>query len=506
MPDLSHPLIEAMQTYAPQDGATDWSNDIAKASEEADSAATQQNTYAELYWRMRLATLRIASHDVSTAIQDFHRVMELARDLQIPGQEQVLDSLQVMLLTMVGMLESFTEPEAATAHLERAREQAREQGDEDMSGVAQACLGRAYAKLGQTGAAYSLLDEIISSHPPGQQAHVTALLAKAETLKEQDDQRGAIACLEQVLATSPGDEVRQHIHHDIGRALIRLGEGAAARPHLEAAVSLARRLDLPRDQVAALYDLSRASRVIMDLPAVEEALLQALVLLREMEPTLLRAQVLGDLGGVQDELGRPAEALASLEEARAWISAHMDDPKVRKHAAVVSGRLGIVYLRLQRVDEAEAMLDEAMDIYQGQPGLPEEALIIMMGQGLVQEFKGFPDQALSTYEHGLKAATEIDFPVGEAMMLGRLASCAHDLGYLQQAHAYGERWLANARARGDRDTEAEALLCLGNVHATGGNRPRGIALVQAAKVIWGEMGSSDVERAQELLSAWRAIS
>jgi tetratricopeptide (TPR) repeat protein len=501
MPDLS-PLSSAQA----QDAATDWTADIAKASAEADSAAAQQNTYAELFWRMRLATLRIAAQDVSTAIQDFRRVMELARDLQIPGQEEVLDSLQVMLLTMMGMLESFTEPQAATEHLERARVQAQQQGDQDMSGVAQACLGRAYAKLGQTDDALALFDEIISSHPPGQQAHVTALLAKAETLQEQGDARGAIACLEQVLAESPGDEVRQRIHRDIGRALIRLEDAAEARVHLEEAVSLARRLDLPREQVAALYDLSRASRLLMDLPAVEEALQQALVLLREQDAGLLRAQVLGDLGGVLDEQGRTAEALALLEEGWAWISAQNEDLKAQQHAAGVASRLGIVYLRLQRLDEAQAMLDEAMRSYQRHPDEPGVGVLILLGQGLVTEFRGFSDQALALYQQGLKMATEVNFAIGEGLMLGRLASCSLDLGYLQQALAYGERLLENARARGDRDTEAEALLCLGNVHATAGNRPRGIALVQAAKVIWGEMGSSDVERAQDLLHNWLAIS
>jgi tetratricopeptide (TPR) repeat protein len=205
----------------------------------------------------------------------------------------------------------------------------------DFAMAAQTRAARIKAKREGLAAGLKHLEEFTSTRP---EFRVDGLAARASILSEHGDADGAIALLEQGLEQYPDSSELRFAY------VFQLED----TDRVNQAIEILRKLvaDRPGDPAAqnalgyTLVDRTRHHREGLEL--IEQALAQ----------TPDSGAVLDSMGWALHRLGRHEEALQYLEHAKRRIS----DPEVDLH-------LGEVLLALERVEDARAVLAEAVERY-----------------------------------------------------------------------------------------------------------------------------------------------
>jgi class 3 adenylate cyclase/tetratricopeptide (TPR) repeat protein len=152
--------------------------------------------------------------------------------------------------------------EEAEPLLRRALQVWRGTADEHGVAFVSTLLGRLYVRAGRTDDGVELLRDALARfralHVEVDAAFVEALLAEAALWAERPDE--ALAGVSDLRGRLPDDaRLDPLLHHVAGVALARLGELAAAREELEAAVATARSFELPFELTLALDALDELS-------------------------------------------------------------------------------------------------------------------------------------------------------------------------------------------------------------------------------------------------------
>jgi tetratricopeptide (TPR) repeat protein len=186
-------------------------------------------------------------------------------------------------------------------------------------------LGRLREAIGETRAAAELFARLARLTKAGTRAadafrRAARLYAAGDAVEEEDDQLAA-RCLEEVLALEPEAEADFQALEGILRARADTERLAQVMRRRAATGTVAQR----RDRLLALAALLRERDANDAAAALAEAV--------ELDPTSVQA--LARLAEVQAELGRPAEAVASLQR----VIASSPDPRVVSSAWVRIGDL-----------------------------------------------------------------------------------------------------------------------------------------------------------------------
>lgn len=245
-------------------------------------------------------------------------------------------------------------------------------------------------------------------------------------------------------ALASGDSVGvAHLETWLGLTAMRSGDFEAARSHGEAALELKLALHEPPD-LARSYN--------------------ALGLLAEAEVRLV-------------------DALRLYERARETALAAGD----RRAAAAATGNSGLIHAYLGDLDRATALLGEMREAAAalGETRLEGNALTNL---AMVAIWAGDPRSALEPLAAARALYEEVDYPLGEQIALGQLATALDAMGRYQEALAAMDRALALSRQHALRGQEAENLGILGGLFAGLGDTRRALRHLEDAAELAREDG------------------
>ncbi len=272
------------------------------------------------------------------------------------------------------------------------------------------------------------------------------------------------AAIERVQTSLDDDPtLRIDLLDDFGEIRSNQGRFAEARALLEPALAQAEhRYGADHPVVAeTLQNLAVIKHYEGDSAAAASLVERALAIMRihkDSNPLLL-ATVLGASSGLKGMQGQTQEALAGFREALVLQRAHGAD--ATQLASTLHG-IGTMLLELKRFDEAEAPLRESLALSAG-ASHPDGAaqLVTLSSLAMVLDQQGRRAEVTATLERAVHIA-RASFPDAHAWTAGALA----DLGW---------------------------------DHVANGDVETGIAALEAARLMYAELGSA------EIVDAWRYL-
>lgn len=260
-------------------------------------------------------------------------------------------------------------------------------------------------------------------------AKAVMITAPDEALKLANDAEKHAAAISDPRARAMGIATALWLQ---GEALIRSGDAAAAAPRI-----------------------SRALRLISSYP----------------EPSKLRGDLLLARAGVQQARLRPAEALASLQEAFNIFGSVGE----KRSQSIVLQTIAMLYMDAHDLASADKYLRQATEVYAGDPRL---LLFLYNNRGnvLLQMHRG--ETALAQYRKALPIARSLGSPVLEARMLGNIARSLAAAKKLDEADAAIREARAILRSAGDRAAEAQLLVIAADTAYRRGDLTRARSLIE----------------------------
>lgn len=267
-----------------------------------------------------------------TALQNYHKSLDLARSLREPDNEATA-------LNNIGdTYYSLGDWEAALRYFEQALKIARSLKNRQREARSLSNLGTAYLHLDRYEEADLLLDQSrqISRELQDREAETAALIHKAESLLKRNRPAEALEIAHQALSLSSGIWTAEaDARQSVAIASREMGDLRVARQELERAVNLARsRGDVYREAYCMLSQarterkggdlqaaLSKVQAAIEKIESLRSRVvnpeLKALFLASRQDYYEFQIDTLMALHAVQPEAGFAAEALAVNEQARA---------------------------------------------------------------------------------------------------------------------------------------------------------------------------------------------
>ena len=334
--------------------------------------------------------------------------------------------------------------------------------------VAQARHGAWYAALGPAHAAHgdsADLDNLVvacqraAARGDGPVA-VGALEGAWAALSLHGPFKPGVGLAQQVVAMtglSPAQAARVHLV--LNRTCDATGRLAEARMHAEHALALAEPLQDRRCLAEARIQLALLLARDGNGEAARAMLTEALRLAREIADPQLAHSALNNLGNVDYELGRVAEAVSHYEAALDIATAH-DHPIAR---GSVLGNLGIVYMALDRVNEAQQSFEEALAVARGLGDRKREGNTLC-NLGLLHHMQGNAIAGAEVSDSALLIAREIGFVRLECTVLCNLGIFHTALDQVALAAQYLVTALGLSRRLLDQRLEGLVLGYLGALH------------------------------------------
>ena len=199
---------------------------------------------------------------------------------------------------------------------------------------------------------------------------------------------------------------------------------------------------------------------------------------RTAEATALR-----QIGEVDNELGRPGQAIDHHRQALALSRAAGD----RSGEAQTLGCLGLAETGLGRYEQAARHQQEAVAIYRAIGDRFGEARALG-NLGLVRQRQGHYQEAAGYQEQTADLCREAGDRQGEAFALARLGVIDLRLGRHQPAAGYLRQALALFDELSDKISACEVLVKLGDVHAALGRNEHAAGNFEQAVAISREIG------------------
>jgi tetratricopeptide (TPR) repeat protein len=330
---------------------------------------------------------------------------------------------------------------------------------------------------------------------------------------------------------------------EAARHLIALGEQhegdgrlRSARQCYRTALNLSLPLADKEAQILALRRIARVSVAVGEFQEAEKHYERSAELAHDSQALADEVVALTGIGNVLFWQGRMAEAeeryLKALELAET-----AGDAELKVERGHLFNNLGNLATRTQRLDEAEAWLGKALELWESLPEPMVDLVICWVNRAHLREIEGRWAEAREAYERALKLPAVPGVRTGVAIDLAEW--CLHE-GHLTQAEALGreaeEQAIASgspytlgrmyqgrgniARARGDEDgfifyekaleiarekgypfLEGETCLDYALMRAQSGGVEEAQAYLERAIDIFGRLGTlRELERAERALA------
>ncbi|MEO1272777.1 MAG: tetratricopeptide repeat protein, partial [Myxococcota bacterium] len=303
----------------------------------------------------------------------------------------------------------------------------------------------------------------------------------------------------EVVYVKMADHRRQVLHRRVAEALSaepeRVEQRAALAEHWE-------RGGVPH-QAQEIYFEAARDAITRLAYAEAEALLHKGLRLATDPPTReiirARSRLAGEVLALQ---GRNADAIAEYHQALSDARGIQD----RASEALILQRLSRVLRQLGRIDEAETVCRQGLELHRelGSFGLEGEGLGHLAD---IQWLKGDMEEAQRLYEQALTIHRQVGNRLYEGQTLGDLARFHRQQGRLDTAQTLYETALELVRSLGQRRSEGQLLGHLGELAGFRQELDGAVALAEQALVLHRQVGDRRLE-ALELaqLGSVRAMS
>ncbi|MEM7584351.1 MAG: CHAT domain-containing tetratricopeptide repeat protein [Acidobacteriota bacterium] len=306
----------------------------------------------------------------------------------------------------------------------------------------------------------------------------------------QDHYRRALELSQQLEAR----EYVANLQNDLGTLYRWLGEWQRSRYHLEQARELWTELDHPGFLAVTLNQLAQLHLDQDQLPAALETFRRALALRRESGSQRGEASTLWRIGRIEQQMGRPEEALASCRQAKRILS----DLQRPRDLANVERCLGSVYAELAQRSLARAAWQRARELYRsvgdafGEAEAEGEIARAQLTWGELTAAQQAVERALAIAESVRGRPRENDLRMAYFATVQPLfdlgVEITTELGRADLAFGLNER----ARGRSLFDVSNRAR---GTLDPALAERERQVVQsIAVAKARWDRLGSMDVER------------
>ncbi len=236
----------------------------------------------------------------------------------------------------------------------------------------------------------------------------------------------------------------------------------------------------PRDLACALRELGIVHRWLGDADAAEEALREAVVISGEQGDFVGQAEALLEAGQLYEALGQTGPAYEAYQRAAA-AGHRYDELALRRRA--LNGLAGLA-LSNSLVEEALALLDEALETFGGEP--PDGQTLAALGAAYLQA--GDADQAIVCQQQALDRFREAGDLPGQARAHMRLGMAHNQAGRPDDAFYHLQEGFSLMRALGDVLGLARLLTNLGVVHAEDAHQDVALRVWREALALQEQLG------------------
>lgn len=331
----------------------------------------------------------------------------------------------------------------------------QELGDEVIESTASQNLGAVALELGNLeGAREFFLRALEVKQATGDHyASVQLLVNLANLVQEESDFRNASEFLQQardVLRAFPDDRLRASVHMSAGNLAVKQGSYVEAEEEFRKALAYARRTGQVTREIELLQNLGNVS---LDQGLIGKSL-------RWYRRALRLAESSGDrsksivvhrlLGIALHRAGRNRDALSHFEEARA-IAYQVGDTEQRAKA---TADLGALLVLLDRVEEGETFLEEALDDFR-ESGDGHWQGLVLRNLVVARTAKGDAQAVADTVEEALKVLSPHAHDTRRDLLLKVAEMVASDPRGGDRASEYFERALAEGREQHSQHTVAQ---------------------------------------------------
>jgi tetratricopeptide (TPR) repeat protein len=202
------------------------------------------------------------------------------------------------------------------------------------------------------------------------------------------------------------------------------------------------------------------------------------------------ATVLSDLGNVQFAQGNFDEAFDYFQRAIVLLEEKKSDPAVR---ADIFSDIARLYWRLNKVEKAFELLQNALQIYQAQNDQLQTGNTLN-NIGILQMVQGNHDKAMEKFESALNLFEKIAHPRGIAESLSNMAQVHSHKGNNDKSLELLTKSCALIEKQGDQVTLAYSYLNLGNEYQNSGFPTERLVYYQKALEIANTIQSSELTK------------
>ncbi|MEV6334264.1 tetratricopeptide repeat protein [Nocardia vinacea] len=303
--------------------------------------------------------------------------------------------------------------------------------------------GAAAYQRGDVAEARRLFEEIARTSTDG--LRVSALVNAASMCDELGDHAGAIVIFREALAEMPTDaiEKRPAALINLSQALQHVGDLDGAQEALEQARALlTEHNDESMQRVACLLSLTAVAFHRQSWAYAIELATESLDAAVRFAPHLA-GHPLSTLGGIYFETGRRELAVDFMGQAMAAFDAAGD----RNAVAETEQNLAVMYVRLDRFDEAEPPLRSSQEYFE-RAELGYRAGVGLKTMGFLAEGRGDTDAAHRLYRRSLDYFQESGAVLDAADVRVRLATVAYSNGQYAEGEALIDEAFAAYAERG----------------------------------------------------------
>ncbi|MGY4098266.1 tetratricopeptide repeat protein [Nocardia sp. R16R-3T] len=290
--------------------------------------------------------------------------------------------------------------------------------------------GAAAYQRGDVAEARRLFEEIARTSTDG--LRVSALVNAASMSDELGDHARAIVMFGEALAQMPADaiEKRPAALINLSQALQHVGDLDGAQEALEQARALlTEHNDESMQRVACLLSLTAVAFHRQSWAYAIELATESLDAAVRFAPHLA-GHPLSTLGGIYFETGRRELAVDFMGQALAAFDTAGD----RNAVAETEQNLAVIYVRLDRFDEAEPPLRSSQEYFE-RAGLGYRAGVGLKTMGFLAEGRGDIDAAHQLYRRSLDYFQESGAVLDAADVRVRLATVAYSNGQYDEGES-----------------------------------------------------------------------
>lgn len=248
-----------------------------------------------------------------------------------------------------------------------------------------------------------------------------------------------------------------------GKALEVCGRKLEGRTHFDAALALARDAGDRRCEAQVLYDLGFLNEGEGRIDEARTHFEAALVLASKIEEGAIECLAHNGLGTLSEAQGQMDRARDHFEAALV-IARRLGD---RRREGRTLANMGVLHLEQGQIDEGRTHYEAALAMAR-EVGDRQWEGNTLCNLGLLHQLEGRMPEARAELEGALALAREMGFPRLECVVLCNLGIVFESTGMLDQARSNFELALGIARDLRDQRSEGQFLGYLALVHANQG--------------------------------------